>query len=368
MVCEPAKESLKREVLLPTVLNGNYPVYQMEKISLKRLETLVTKLVQHTSGSSGKRDRKPAWWPKHLVFRQPITKLKNGTYAIHWGKFLKELVVRCSEFCSASARSTSAPQWRLAPLVGGKRCKTDENNPTGCVQKRKLRSNQKSQAPQFQVKAFVRLHDILKTAVKPQVSKEEFFQGLGLDVNNSVIKPSVNKPLKYNSSRLAQLTQVPFSSDYGRALIDPEKQLLPETHQRKLERVEWFLKDRGSPELNGLEFPVTYAPKNCYEHRYKFPKRQSYQDSDFVNKIDFLLSLCKPMCVQLTRIDKCKRLVVELEKMPINELVPKVKPRIKDIKVMLHRLPTESNQSNWCSPSTSKQVFRRPRKKACLKA
>lgn len=296
-----------------------------------------------TRNGQGRSGQRPPWWPRELDFGQPLDLLKTKT-RVKWTTLLRELVEICYKFFSA--KPSSELQW-----VSNKRkeLSNDENTPRRrrieCLRRLKHRcSSSKGAASSSEHKTpVVRLRDILKVP-----SQEEFMSKLGLQscgpssesTSDTFARP---KPV---TTRLSQMPTVPFSSDYGRVLIGREKLNLDQTHQRRIERVEWYLKDQAPPREPTPTFPVTYEPKSPQNHHnYKFPKRQYYQDSNFVNNLEFLKTLCKPVCVVLERLPVEKQTVsvkpkaATIRSRAITKSVSaQNRPVVKNAKVVLSKL------------------------------
>lgn len=303
----------------------------LAKMSSKRLERLVTRLIQCTTtkksdgvcktrNGQGRSGQRPPWWPRELDFGQPLDQLKTKTQ-VKWTTLLRQLVEIFYKFCSG--KPSHELQWISKKP---KEVTNDENTPKRrrieCLRRLKHRRDSWKSVIDEPLSPVVRLRDILKVP-----SQEEFMSKLGLQscgVSSNSDGESFVRP-KPASTRLSQIPTVPFSSDYARVLIAREKLNLDQTHQRRIERVEWYLKDQAPPRESTPTFPITYEPKSVQDlHTFKFPKRQYYQDSNFVNCVEFLKTLCKPVSVVLERLPE--------EKQPVS-----VKPKTDNTKTIRSR-------------------------------
>lgn len=294
---------------ITAVLNGNYTVEKLAKYSRKRLEGIVTRLVKITSNLDAKAEncncKRPKWWPRELIFVQPLKNLKKCTPDAIWNQVLMKLVVLCREFY----------------VEHFKRLQVDEEAENQVHQSKQIVLKEVHQ----HLNPVVRLRDIIKTKERT-ITKTEFAERLNLvPVGSS--ESGFNQPPILKSVRLATMPNVPFSSDYAQLLVRRDKQTLPiEVHLKKLERTERYLKHNCNvPAPTIPEYEVTYDKKEMYSRVYRFPVRQFYQITD---KVTFLKGLCKPVSVLLIRYDELKR-------------KPREKRKRKVLKVVLPRLKIE---------------------------
>lgn len=364
-----AEKVLVRSPLL-TVLNGNYPAASVSRMGTVRLEKLLTQLVSCTSElgeqggkKGGEEHKRPKWWPKDMDFEEPITLLRTKMpCSLKWSTILRRLIVVCSQFCNDRQIGTTV-KWRQDEtkenVVSTKKRKAAENA-FQCVKRRKpdtpecriLRSKVLSAINTNPVNPFVRLYDILKpprTTPPPIVTQDDFLRGFGL-LNKTDSACVERKRITPSSLKLLHMPQVPFSSDYGRIVINRDRQPVPmEVHLRKIERLEWYLNDANSSPATSnntltLTYPVTHdRVKESSFHTYKFPRKQFYQGDSTLRTVSFLLSFCKPLSVVLTRIDpnliKRKTKTVRDVKVIIRRL--NLKKMDKKPVVVLHRLPVK---------------------------
>lgn len=286
----------------PVVFNGKLTTAKLAKYGRRRLEDTVTRLVKFTSGLDAKKEnyKKPMWWPREILFLQPLENLKKVTPDAAWNHVLRRLVALCTKFYAE--RGSNGKKIEVGK---GRRCKQTalkevQQNPVVCLQ------------------------NIFKNNDNRDVNKSEFVEGLNLVPVGGLkqaSQPAVLKPV-----RLVLLPNVPFSSDYARVLVKREKQVLPEeVHLKKLERLERYLKTDSSAHVpTEATYPVTFVEKKeFYCHIYQFPARQSYQIQD---KVTFLKSLCKPVSVVLVRCDHLCRKAMKRKRMKVLKVVL---PRLK---------------------------------------
>lgn len=259
------------------IFKGNYDAASLGKFSRKRLESVVTRLVNITARSNGKKENycRPKWWPEEIMFVQPLQDLKKVIPNPIWNQVLRRLVALCWEFYDKGYK------------------------------KRKETVLREVHPQHFLPVVF--LCDILKPSSEKTVCKDNFINSLNLvSVDNRVggkqkPTPSASKPI-----RLAGLPNVPFSSDYAQALIKRDKACsLEEAHLKRLERNERYLNNDDKLSVcsssSATTYPVSYDKKEeLYCHIYKFPAKQAYQLQD---RMAFLKSLCKPVTVVLERCD-----------------------------------------------------------------
>lgn len=356
-----------------TVIRVRPKPKSLDKMSCKSLERLVTRLIQctvkksdgvcKTRNGQGRNGQRPPWWPRELDFGQPLDLLKTKTQ-VKWTTLLRQLVEIFYKFCNG--KPSHELQWisKKQKEVSS----NDENTPkrrrVECLRRLKHRKSVSNET----LTPVVRLHDILKVP-----SQEEFMSKLGLQsrgVSGDSTGDAFTKP-KPASTRLSQMPTVPFSSDYGRVLIAREKLNLDQTHQRRIERVEWYLKDQAPPREPTPTFPVTYEAKSAGDvHTYKFPKRQYYHDSNFVNSVEFLKTLCKPVSVVLERlpfpVKALSNKPVDTKTVPSRAIqksaLAQKRPVVKNAKVVLRKLHIRKD------PLTNKfyPVLRRLRAKSVV--
>lgn len=274
---------------VPVVLNGSYTAAKLAKCSRKRLENVVTRLMEITSeeGTRKENRKRPKWWPKELVFVHPLENLKKCTPDAIWNQVLRKLVLLCRKFYIENCNNIKTIQ-------------LDANNKGRKTRHSVLKEVQQNSS------LVVRLHDILKIRDKSVLNKSGFVEGLNLIpvasrilAGNHINNQAISKPV-----RLASIPSVPFSSDYARVLLKRERQVLPqEVHLKRLERIERYLKhDSTVFASTSSKYSITYDKKQeLHCHIYRFPARQSYQVRD---KVAFLKGLCKPVSVMLVRYDE----------------------------------------------------------------
>lgn len=149
----------------------------------------------------------------------------------------------------------------------------------------------------------VKLVDIIKhkpieEPENPPPTKNNFMFYLGL--NNSV-EPQEKQLSEYVSKFQRLPSYVPFSSEVGQIYLKRENHCNPEFSKlRKLERLEWYLKE--IPSTKPQEFEITYNQKKFEDdqmHVYNYPKRQYGQRHVKLKK---LLDLCKPVKIVLRNV------------------------------------------------------------------
>lgn len=178
------------------------------------------------------------------------------------------------------------------------------------LKKRKDKRRSKTK-PQRQ--AYVKLTDIRKElpltkVVEEPVTQESFMASLGLhsQAAQKVPSPPRSEPSNHSIKVKNYLSgRFPFSSDYGRHIINHNRHLVPDIAlTRKLERIEWNLRETERLTHNLTpDFEVTYESKRHeYVRPYRFPQTRYAQQSGSVRD-QFVRYVCKPVCVLLERMD-----------------------------------------------------------------
>lgn len=178
--------------------------------------------------------------------------------------------------------------------------------------RQKLKDKHRSKTKQ-QRQAYVKLTDICKElpltkVVEEPVTQELFMANLGLTSHD--VQQIPTPPRSEHGNHLVKFKnclsgRVPFSSDYGRHIINRDHHLVPNMAiNRKLERIEWYLRKNEMP-TNHItpDFEVTYEYKRHeYVRSYQFPRTRYGQQSSSVRD-QFVQYVCKPVCVKLARMD-----------------------------------------------------------------
>lgn len=295
-----AKLMAKMKSGVCVVPNGGYSNEKLAKYSREKLESVVTHLVETTSGMDAKTEnyRRPKWWPKELTFALPLENLKKLTPNSSWKQVLRNLVRLYQEFYAYRNRATKRKLEENANCHSRHRPKKPKNI-------RVLSEIHNNCEP------VVFLYDILKTNLRT-VTRNEFSERLNLIPVGSREKKQ-DSPLVLKPVKLSSIPAVPFSCDYARVILSREKPVvLDEVHLKKIERIERYLKqDCIVPKMTTAQYPVTYNKKeDSYCHIYKFPVQQCCQLRD---KVQFLKSLCRPLIVRLERCNletKKKEIIV----------------------------------------------------------
>lgn len=171
--------------------------------------------------------------------------------------------------------------------------------------------------PKERLNPIVKLVDILKLPhQKTWVNKDKFMSYLHLHNKNKPLLIKSSNEMRLRSSKFSY--SIPFSSDIGKILLHKESTVhLEEIQQRKLERLEWYLKEQ-SKHKEDATYPVSYrSNRNIHVHNYSFPRRQFSQRRIVQEN---LLKLCKPVTVKLERLSLrinntiCKEVRIHVER------------------------------------------------------
>lgn len=190
--------------------------------------------------------------------------------------------------------------------------KNEKNRKRESRARQKLNDKHISKIKQ-QRQAYVKLTDICKElpltkVVEEPVTQESFMAGLGLHSQAAQQVPPPRRSGRRNhlvKFKNCLSGRVPFSSDYGRHIINRYRHLVPDMAlNRKLERIEWNLRKTEVPTNHIIpDFEVTYEYKRDeYVRSYRFPRTRHGQQPLSVRG-QFVHYVCKPVCVKLARMD-----------------------------------------------------------------
>ncbi|GLV42408.1 hypothetical protein CBL_03145 [Carabus blaptoides fortunei] len=172
----------------------------------------------------------------------------------------------------------------------------------------------------------------------PVLGKDQFLNYFDLASNTEssstlVDKGEVNKHTTNHPKTLVNCPHVPFSSDLGIKLIKDWHVIPPETHVKKLERLERYIRPNlfNIRHATDCSYEIIYNKSTDHNHIYKFPTKTYHWKGKLSSKARFLLKhYCKPCTVNLT----------ELENMQIR--VNSIRPEITSNKLVI--LNEKNNQ------------------------
>lgn len=305
----------------------------VDVMSVTQLDGLMSLMVKSASNSdtSGSVVSKPNWWSRELALTSPLV-ARRGTAAVdapNWRETLHSFVAKCSTLqktvhgCTVrQSRTNNVRSRRAQPRharnnANGNQHRKGEAAVASCLGEMELgiRSNG-NVGPKYS--PVVSLCDILKLKpndkVKdkspPPLGKDQFMNYFGLASNTESSCTSIDKGevYKYTTSHpktLVNCPHVPFSSDLGIKLTKDWHVIPPETHVKKLERLERYIR----PNLFNIRhadssFEIIYSKKTDYDHIYKFPTKTHRRKGKLSHKARFLLKqYCKPCTVNLTKLE-----------------------------------------------------------------
>ncbi|KAF5305214.1 hypothetical protein FQA39_LY09302 [Lamprigera yunnana] len=156
---------------------------------------------------------------------------------------------------------------------------------------------------------FVKLFDVLKEIpqekeIEKVVEQPEFMSFFGLENRGPISSKHVHEIKTSHPIKLTKTVSIPFSSIYGQRLLLRERHSMSqEAALKKIERTDWYLKEKETRNTPQDYSPlISYEKKPKYTRTYKFPKTQFRQKVTPIKR-QFLEYLCKPVCVELERID-----------------------------------------------------------------
>jgi hypothetical protein len=246
------------------VLNGDYPEADLRRMSLPRLERLVSSLVQCTAEAVGaKTASKPKWWPSGLVFTHPIDLGLSSEREIKLA--FKQLIVNCCQFFKRHAlvenRGKKRPRQHQLPPP--KRHKPPPDSP----------------------------------------SKTQFLAYFRLNAKRDQPCERPEAPTPAGAAKLTACINIPFSSDVGRLMAAREHhRITDDLKLKRLERSEWYT-NKGAPRAAEVEYEACTYKEPPHSHTYRMPKRQHHHKRRSLHDADFLARFCTPLTVNLPRLD-----------------------------------------------------------------